>query len=182
MTFSIEKFISEAREAAQSSEPTRAIRRLLKKALENPGEIADANPLENDEKDVLLFEDDSVSVWITRFVPDIVIPPHEHKMNAFIGVFQGREKNIFFKRQSDGLKYTGSKVLATGQVLSIGGDGIHSVVADGNEPCCSLHVYTGPLSKTERSIFDWDSGSPIEFTDKNYESMKRSPRELDFMA
>ena len=50
MTFSIEKFISEAREAAQSSEPARAIRRLLKKALENPGAIADANPLENDKK------------------------------------------------------------------------------------------------------------------------------------
>ncbi len=67
------------------------------------------------------------------------------------------------------------------QLLSIGSDGLHSVVADGDQPCCSLHVYTGPLSSVKRSLFDWDSGASLEFTDENYHRMKRALNELSFL-
>jgi predicted metal-dependent enzyme (double-stranded beta helix superfamily) len=182
MSFSFDKFVTEARAAAVSDEPTHTIRTLMRKALETPEALVADNPLEEDADEIMLFEDDTVSVWVCRFDPYTVVPPHEHKMNAFIGVFKGREKNHFFKIEADGLKYKSTKTIEAGQMTSIGTDGLHAVVAEGEEDCYSLHVYTGPLSKINRSLFDWDTGQAIEFTEKNYHRLKRPANELTFSS
>jgi len=178
MTFSFEQFVTDARAAVASDKPTDTIRRLLQKALETPEAIFAENPLEKSADEVMLFEDDTVSVWVCQFDPYTVIPPHEHKMNAFIGVFKGKEKNHFFKNTATGLKYKSTQIIDSGQMTSIGADGLHAVVAEGEEDCYSLHVYTGPLSKVKRSLFDWDSGQAIPFTDENFQRLKRPPSEL----
>ena len=178
MTFSFDKFVIEARAAVVSEKPTQAIRLLMQETLKSKEALVDNNPLEKDADEIMLFEDDTVSVWICRFDPYTVVPPHEHKMNAFIGVFKGREKNHFFKNDANGLKYQSTQIIDAGQMTSIGTDGLHAVVAEGEEDCYSLHVYTGPLSKVKRSLFDWNTGEAIEFTDENFHRLKRSPNEL----
>jgi predicted metal-dependent enzyme (double-stranded beta helix superfamily) len=150
----------------------------MQKALETPEALVTYNPLEAGADEVMLYEDKTVSVWICRFDPHTVIPPHEHKMNAFIGVFKGREKNHFFKNDADGLKYMSTKIVDAGDMISIGSDGLHSVVAEGEEDCYSLHVYTGPLSKIKRSLFDWDTGQAVEFTDENYHLLKKPANDV----
>ena len=45
-----------------------------------------------------------------------------------------------------------------GEVLSIGPSAIHSVACTGTEPSCGIHVYLGPLTRVERSLFDLGSG------------------------
>lgn len=178
MTFSFDQFVIEARAAAASDKPTLSIRTLMQKALETPEALVADNPLEDNADEVMLFEDDTISVWVCRFDPYTVVPPHEHKMNAFIGVFKGREKNHFFKNDADGLKYKSTQIIDAGQMTSIGTDGLHAVVAEGEEDCYSLHVYTGPLSKIKRSLFDWDTGQALEFTDENFHRLKRPACEL----
>jgi predicted metal-dependent enzyme (double-stranded beta helix superfamily) len=178
MTFSFDQFVTEARAAAVSDKPTHTIRTLMQKALETSEALVANNPLEKDADEIMLFEDDTVSVWVCRFDPYNVIPPHEHKMNAFIGVFKGREKNYFFKNDVNGLKYKSTQIIDAGQMTSIGTDGLHAVVAEGAEDCYSLHVYTGPLSKVKRSLFDWDTGQKVEFTDENFHRLKRPANEL----
>jgi predicted metal-dependent enzyme (double-stranded beta helix superfamily) len=150
----------------------------MQETLKSKEALVDNNPLEKDADEIMLFEDDTVSVWICRFDPYTVVPPHEHKMNAFIGVFKGREKNHFFKNDANGLKYQSTQIIDAGQMTSIGTDGLHAVVAEGEEDCYSLHVYTGPLSKVKRSLFDWNTGEAIEFTDENFRRLKRSPNRL----
>ena len=88
------------------------------------------------------------------------------------------KKNHFFKNDADGLKYVSTKIVDAGQMLSIGSDGLHSVVAEGNEDCYSFHVYKGPLSKIKRSLFDWNTGQAFEFTDENYHQLKKPANEL----
>jgi len=178
MTFSFDQFVTEARAAAVSDKPTLTIRTLMLKTLETPEALVADNPLEDNADEVMLFEDETVSVWVCRFDPYTVVPPHEHKMNAFIGVFKGREKNHFFKKDANGLKYKSTQIIDTGQMTSIGTDGLHAVVAEGEEDCYSLHVYTGPLSKIKRSLFDWDTGQALEFTDENFHRLKRPACEL----
>jgi predicted metal-dependent enzyme (double-stranded beta helix superfamily) len=178
MTFSFDQFVIEARAAVASDKPTQAIRLLMQETLKSKEALVDNNPLEKDADEIMLFEDDTVSVWICRFDPYTAVPPHEHKMNAFIGVFKGREKNHFFKNDANGLKYLSTQIIDAGQMTSIGTDGLHAVVAEGEEDCYSLHVYTGPLSKVKRSLFDWNTGEAIEFTDENFHRLKRSPNEL----
>jgi|TARA_B110000211_G_scaffold226137_1_gene279314 predicted metal-dependent enzyme (double-stranded beta helix superfamily) len=178
MTFSFDQFVIEARAAVASDKPNQAIRLLMQETLKSKEALVDNNPLEKDADEIMLFEDDTVSVWICRFDPYTVVPPHEHKMNAFIGVFKGREKNHFFKNDANGLKYQSTQIIDAGQMTSIGTDGLHAVVAEGEEDCYSLHVYTGPLSKVKRSLFDWNTGEAIEFTDENFRRLKRSPNRL----
>lgn len=178
MTFLFDQFITEARAAAVSDKPTLRIRTLMQKTLETPEALVADNPLEENVNEVVLFEDDTVSVWVCRFDPYTVVPPHEHKMNAFIGVFKGREKHHFFKNDTNGLKYKSTQIIDAGQMTSIGTGGLHAVVAEGEEDCYSLHVYTGPLSKIKRSLFDWDTGQALEFTDENYHRLKRPACEL----
>lgn len=180
MTFSFDNFVTEVRVAAASDKPTHTIRTLMQKALETPEALVADNPLEEGADEIMLFEDETVSVWVCRFDPHTVIPPHEHKMNAFIGVFKGREKNLFFKNEAGGLKYKSTKIIDAGQMVSIGTDGLHAVVAEGEEDCYSFHVYTGPLSKIKRSLFDWNTGQPLEFTDDNYHRLKKPASELTY--
>jgi len=94
-------------------------------------------------------------------------------MNAYIGVYEGCEHNHFYRRERDALKHVKSKVVAAGEVLSIGPDGIHTVQSYGGEPCQALHVYLGALSTVERSLFDWDTGEAIAYTIPAYDRLKR---------
>ena len=172
MQFSYETFVDAARAAAGRPDATRSVRYLLKQTLSNPAAVAAAIPAQ-DEDEVLLFEDDTVSIWSCRFQPYVVMPPHEHKMHAHIGVFSGGEKNILFQQEATGLRHIATKVVEPGEVFSIGADGIHAVTADGSKPSHALHVYLGPLMKVQRALFDWETGEKVDFTMENFDKMKR---------
>ena len=179
MTFSKDAFVADARKAASSPEATKAIRLLLQETIaqSDPQAIIDAIPL-GDEEEVMLFEDEHASIWFCRFDPSVVLPPHEHKMNVHIGVMQGGEKNILYRREAGTLKHIKTKTVTPGEVFSLGTDGIHAVTADGVEPSYALHIYEGPLMQVERSLFDWESGEKIEFTMENFYAMQRSAAEF----
>lgn len=172
MTFTYDGFVEAARAAARESESTTAVRALLEKTLDDPAAIAEAIP-DQAEDEIMLFEDETVSIWSCRFQPFVVMPPHEHKMTVHVGVFQGGEKNILFRRERESLKHVSTKVVRPGEVLSIGPDGIHAVTAEGDRPSHALHVYLGPLMQVERALFDWQSGAEVDFTMENFHSMKK---------
>ncbi|MEM9418257.1 MAG: hypothetical protein AAGA25_04260 [Planctomycetota bacterium] len=129
-------------------------------------------PREQDE--VHLFEDGTVSIWNCRFQPNVVIPPHEHKMPVWIGVISGAEQNIFYRRDDDGLHEIGTRTIQPGEVVAISEDAIHAVTAEGDEPSDALHVYLGPLTQVERDLFDGVSGEVVPFTEENFERLKRN--------
>lgn len=165
--------IREARDAASATRATGAVRTLMKEALADPDALADALGSLDDKDEALLFEDDTVSVWHCRFWPGKEVPPHEHRMPAFIGVYRGAESNTFYRRDAAGLHAVKTRQVRAGQVLSIGSDGIHSVSATGDAPSHALHIYLGPLSRVERSLFRWETGEPLPFTDENFMALTR---------
>ena len=177
MAFTYDDFVRDARTAARDPEPTKAVRRLLEATLEDPSAIAEAIPDQADDE-IMLFEDETVSIWSCRFQPHVVMPPHEHKMTAHIGVFRGGEKNILFRREPDALRHVKTTVVQPGDVFSIGPDGIHAVTAEGDLASHALHVYLGPLMQVERALFDWHTGAAVAFTMENFHRMKRPASEL----
>lgn len=172
MTYSHDEFVDAARAAAKTHHPTRAIRALLLETLKDPVAVAAALPPQDDDE-IMLFEDDTVSVWSSRFQPHILMPPHEHRVEAHIGVVCGVEKEILYRREAGRLVHVTDRTVQPGEVLSLGADAIHAVTAEGNIPSHALHVYTGPLSQINRSLFDWDTGEPIAFTMENFHAMQR---------
>lgn len=179
MPYTHEAFIAAVRNAASAAQPTKAVRALLEETLRDPEALAREMP-EQAEDEVHLYEDETVSIWSCRFRPTEVLPPHEHKMDVHIGVVSGCEKNILFHRTDEGLQHAQTKRVTAGEILSLGPDGVHAVTAGGGAPSHALHVYLGPLTKVSRSLFDWDTGASVPFTDENFERMKRPVGEVDF--
>jgi predicted metal-dependent enzyme (double-stranded beta helix superfamily) len=177
MSFNYNDFVAAARVAACAESPNKAVKKLLATTLADPELMASGLP-HHDEDEILLFEDETVSIWSCRFDPNFVMPPHEHKMDVHIGVVSGHEKNIMFQRDKGKLCHIKTEIVKPGEILSIGPDGLHAVSASGKDHSHALHVYLGPLTKVKRDLFDWTTGAVVYFKMDNFNAMKRAPNEL----
>ena len=171
-SFDLDGFVDALRHAALQEDAPKALRRLMDEAVSDSDLMAAAIP--DFGKDLILFEDDTVSIWYCHFTPGMTLPPHDHQMSAVIGVFRGQERNDFFERAPDGgLQKSAEVVLGAGDALSIGPSAIHAVTCTSATPCNGIHVYTGRLTTVTRSLFDPKTGRAIPFDDANYEALMR---------
>lgn len=170
--FELETFVEQLRGAATQVDAKQQVRRLMDAAFSNPQSIAAAMP-DFDGDDEILFEDDTVSIWYCRFMPGTHVPPHDHQTAATIGVYLGAENNHFYLQEEGQLRHKSSRRVGPGEVIAIKPSGIHSVEAADGQPSYAIHVYLAPLTRVERSLFDWESGEASPFSDDNFEAMKR---------
>ncbi len=169
--FELDTFVAQLRGAARDDDPVKAVRGLMTGAFRDPEAIRAAMP-EFDNDDEILFEDESVSIWFVRFVPGLHVPPHDHQTTATIGVYEGAEDNHFYLREADRLVRKSTRRVGPGDVIALKPDGIHSVEAADGRPSCGIHVYLAELTRIERSLFDWETGAAVPYTDENYDAMK----------
>ncbi|WP_039019911.1 hypothetical protein [Halocynthiibacter namhaensis] len=171
----IETLITQAKEAATSEKPTQAIRALLQKLVSEPAALADAFDL---DEETMLYEDENLSLWYTQFTPDTAVPPHEHKVNAHIAVFEGAQCNFLLKTGGDQLEIAKAKRVSAGEVLSLGPDGVHAVIAADDAIARGIHIYQGELSTIQRSLFDWETGDAFALNEANYDANERTSTDL----
>lgn len=174
----LEAFVAKARQAAASDDPGRAIRALLQDSLqdrETMARVIAAQP----EDEIMLFEDDTCSIWTCRFSPDMVMPPHEHRMPVHIAVYRGSEVQLLYRRDKDRLQHAGTRAVEAGETLRLGTDAVHAVTADGEIQSHAIHIYEGPLMQIDRALFDWTSGHEVAFTMENFHAMQKTRAELD---
>lgn len=180
MSFNYTDFVSQIRDAASADNPSEAVYNTLYLTLSDQELLEDGLPRQ-DVDEILLFEDDTVSIWSCMFDPQFIMPAHEHRMEVHIGVVSGFEKNIMFQQQQNSLQHTETKIVSPGEILTIHKDAIHAVSAHGDTPSHALHVYMGPLSKIKRDLFDWDTGGTVTFSMDNFENMKRSSKDYPLL-
>jgi predicted metal-dependent enzyme (double-stranded beta helix superfamily) len=88
----------------------------------------------------------------------MTLMPHNHNMWAIIGVYQGREDNIFWRRIKDDssgtIEAAGARSLGPGDVQPLGRNIIHSVTNPTSMLTGAIHVYGGDFFEMERS--EWD--------------------------
>jgi predicted metal-dependent enzyme (double-stranded beta helix superfamily) len=83
-------------------------------------------------------------------------------MWAAIGIYAGREDNVFYRRAGPGertLAASGGKQLDTGDSVLLGDDTIHSVTNPRDRLTGAIHVYGGDFVNQPRS--QWGPG-PVE--------------------
>ncbi|MGA7540078.1 MAG: hypothetical protein WBW93_15085 [Steroidobacteraceae bacterium] len=122
-----------------------------------------------------LGEPDKAGVRILHRAPDLTVinaiwapnqfaPPHEHRLCAVIGMYGGREDNVFWRRIPGRthlqVEISGGRALSTGDVVVLDRDVIHSVINPVAALSAALHVYDGDFLAVTRSM--WDSESLIE--------------------
>jgi predicted metal-dependent enzyme (double-stranded beta helix superfamily) len=86
------------------------------------------------------------------------VPPHDHDMWAVIGVYGGREDNIFWRRIDDEngsvVEAAGAKSLGPGDAEPLGRDIVHSVLNPTERLTAAIHVYGGDFFGVDRN--EWD--------------------------
>jgi len=88
----------------------------------------------------------------------MTIMPHNHLMWAVIGVYTGREDNIFWRRMPEAaggrIEAAGAKSLGERDAEPLGRDIIHSVTNPVSRLTGAIHVYGGDFFAVSRS--EWD--------------------------
>ena len=96
--------------------------------------------------------------------PGMTLIPHDHRMWAVIGIYSGREDNVFWRRIRDErggkIEAAGARTLADADAIPLGRDIIHSVTNPLSSHTGALHVYGGDFFGTPRS--EWDLESLLE--------------------
>lgn len=115
-----------------------------------------------------LYRTGELTVLNVVWAPYATIRPHNHQTWAVIGIYDGREDNIFWRRREDGrIEAAGAKSLSTGDVTPLGKDVIHSVVNPIDRLTGAIHVYGGDFFTIARS--EWD---PETLTEGAYDMAK----------
>ena len=83
--------------------------------------------------------------------------PHNHLMWANIGIYTGREDNIFWKRTANGIRAFGAEALFSRDVASLPKDAVHSVTNPLLRFTGGIHIYGGDFFNTARSQWDPES-------------------------
>ena len=95
----------------------------------------------------------------------MTIMPHDHRMWAVIGVYTGREDNIYWRRLPEDSKgrveAAGAASLRQGEITVLGRDIIHSVTNPLDKLSYALHVYDGDFLSAEGKNC-WDAETLIE--------------------
>ena len=112
----------------------------------------------------LLHHAPDLTVINVIWTPNQITLPHDHRMSAVIGIYSGREDNMFWRRVPNPAKFqieaAGGEALGTGDVTLLGRDVIHSVINPVARLSCAIHVYDGDFLGVQRSM--WDPETLIE--------------------
>ena len=161
MAIDIDQLIADCALAVSDSAPTRAVREVLARAVADRAGLLQALGEPTQGGIQRLHVSDDLTVLNVIWSPRMTLMPHNHNMWATIGVYGGREDNIFWRRlpgDSKGrIEAAGAKSLGPADVRPLGEDIIHSVTNPTAKLTAALHVYGGDFFSTERS--EWDPES-----------------------
>lgn len=155
--FDLEQFIADCR-AARAADPShRAVREVVDRAMSDPRAVLNGLGEPKRAGVQKLYHDGDLTILNLVWGPHMTIMPHDHRMWAVIGIYSGREDNIFWRRlpEKDGrIEAAGAKDLGVGDVTQLGRDIIHSVTNPLPRLTGALHVYGGDFFGEPRS--EWD--------------------------
>ena len=172
--FDKDQFVADCRAALDGAQSARNVREVVARALGDPAAMLQGLGPRKPGGIVPIHRSPELTVIDVLWPPNMVIMPHNHAMWAVIGVYDGREDNILWRRLPDGangrIEAAGAKALATGETQVFGPDVIHSVVNPLTRVSGAIHVYGGDFFGAERS--EWD---PESLHEKAYD-MKKAQR------
>ena len=179
MTFDLDRFISDCAEAIAEPAPTKPVREIVARSVSEPNALQQALGIPKRGQVERLHVSDELTVLNVIWAPGMTIMPHNHHMWAVIGVYGGREDNIFWRRCDDDvnglIEAAGAKSLGPGDVRALGEEIIHSVTNPTSQFTGAIHVYGGDFFTTERS--EWDPATLHEHpydVDKNMAMFERA--------
>lgn len=139
----------------------RAVQDVVARAVADPASIFKALGEPTRPGPHVLYDSEEITIMNVIWPAHCVIQPHEHQMWSVMGLYAGREDNIFWRRLPEDagsrVEAAGAKSLSTGDVVPLGKDIVHSIVNPSSRLSCAIHIYGGKYFNTPRSEWDPDS-------------------------
>lgn len=156
--FDLDQFVADCRLANAEDRSSESICEVVRRAVSDP--TAMLKVLDEPRRAGIreLYRSSELSILNVVWAPRMMIMPHNHHMWAVIGVYGGREDNIFWRRiaeTGDGqIEAAGARSLSVKDAQPLGNDIIHSVTNPASKFTAAIHVYGGDFFGAHRS--EWD--------------------------
>lgn len=180
--FSAEQLIADCRQA-NTDGGHKAVLEVVQRAVSDPAAVLKGLGEPTRAGVNRLYVSDSLTVLNLVWGPHMTLMPHNHNMWAVIGIYTGREDNIFWRREDDRadghIKAQGARALGEKDCVPLGPDVIHSVTNPVQRLTGALHVYGGDFFAEPRS--EWDPEDLLEGTydvEKNLRLFEESNQRL----
>lgn len=155
--FDVESFVEECKTAVETtnSDPL-AIRDIVGRAVSDPSAVLAGLGEPNQAGFHTLHQSEDLTILNFAWAPLMSLLPHDHNdIWAVIGLYSGREDNIFWRRNDEQtIEASGADALCSGDVSVLGKNVIHSVLNPVRRMTLALHVYGGDFFSDGRR--EWD--------------------------
>ncbi len=154
--FELEKFIEDCK-AALGETSRIAVRDVVARAVANPAALIKTLGEPTGAGIKMLYCSPELSIFNLVWGPGQMTTPHNHHMWAAIGMYGGREDNIYWRKTdtAPGLQAAAARSLGVSDCELLGAELIHSVINPLSKLTGAIHVYGGDLVAAERE--EWEA-------------------------
>ena len=164
MPFDLERFVADCRSALSGAGAAQHVKELVARAVDEPDAVLAGLGEPSRAGIQALHRSGELTVLNVVWGPMMTIMPHDHRMWAVIGVYTGREDNIFWRRRADStqgrVEAASARALSRKDTALLGAETIHSVTNPITRLSGAIHVYGGDFFAAERS--EWNPESLLE--------------------
>ncbi|HXG02263.1 MAG TPA: hypothetical protein VNO23_02455 [Candidatus Binatia bacterium] len=156
--FDLDRLIEDCRAALTGPAGHAAVREIVARTVSEPRALLAALGAPERSAIQTLHRSPELTILNVVWAPRMTIMPHDHRMWAVIGIYTGREDNLFWRRVPGGaggrIEAAGARALGERDAMPLGRDIIHSVTNPIGRLTGALHVYGGDFFGVARS--EWD--------------------------
>ncbi len=167
----MDRFIDDMKTARAESGGARAVREALAAVVSDSADVMRGLGEPKEAGLHRVYHSPDLTILNVVWAPYMTLMPHNHGgVWAVIGVYTGREDNIFWCRRKDDpaqIEAVGADAMMEGDSKPLGKDVIHSVTNPIPRLTGAIHVYGGDFFAGGRS--EWD---PEALTEKPYDADK----------
>ncbi len=133
-----------------------AVREVVARAVSESGRVMAALGEPEHAGLTPLYRAPDLTIINFAWAPCMSLMPHNHQMFSVVGIYSGREDNVFWRRTENTIEAAGAKSLGVGDVTTLGRNIIHSVLNPIGKMTCALHVYGGDFFAPTEPRSEWD--------------------------
>ena len=158
--FDVDRFVEDCLAAQHEADSQKAVREVLASTLVSPRNLLAALGEPTEAGAFKLYHGPTITVLNVIWAPLMTLKPHNHNMWALIGIYTGREDNIFWRRDNERVEAAGAKALCEGDIETLGEEIVHSVTNPLERYTGAIHIYGGDFFAANRS--EWDAETLTE--------------------
>ena len=123
---------------------------------------------EEEDDEVLLHASQNLTIYHITLSPGLQYPPHNHLMDALIGIYKGGETNFVYPVAAGKIEDPERRDFTAPALVHLPPHTVHSVANTGSARSGALHVYLGDLTRIHRQLWSLQSHQAESFDNDRY--------------